>query len=198
MRVETGIPMNDWSAVGPAAQRAEALGYDSVVTPEVQADPFVPLAFAAVATERIQLGTGIAVLAGKGPQRAALQRDLDRSAVRYRVAFYGSTRSYHGVLAVHGQEELGMKLHAMSKRGQWKQMAAEISDDLVRTFAAVGTHEELPKAIAERFGGICDTATLDFAESTAPGLVREILQDVHAIPCAFEGHPRRCDGIRER
>ncbi len=26
---------------------------------------------------------------------------------RYRLAFYGSTRSYHGVLCLHGWEELG-------------------------------------------------------------------------------------------
>jgi len=37
--------------------------------------------------------------------------------VRYRLAFYGSTRSYHGVLACHDELDLGMKLHAMSKRG---------------------------------------------------------------------------------
>ena len=59
--------------------------------------------------------------------------------VRYRLGFYGSTRSYHGVLAVHGWEELGMKLHGMSKRGRWSEMAAEIPDEVVRAFAAEGS-----------------------------------------------------------
>ena len=84
-----------------------------------------------------------------------------------------------------------MKLHAMSKRGQWKQMAAEIPDELIRRFAAVGSHDELPKAIAERFGGISDTVTLGFSDSASPGLVRELLQDVHAIPAAFTGYAGR-------
>ena len=53
------------------------------------------------------------------------------------MAFYGSTRTYHGVLAVHGWEELGMKLHEMSKRNQWDEMAAQVPDEVVRTFAAV-------------------------------------------------------------
>ena len=36
--------------------------------------------------------------------------------VRKRVAFYGSTRSYLPILSLHGLDELGLKLHAMSKR----------------------------------------------------------------------------------
>jgi hypothetical protein len=65
--------------------------------------------------------------------------------VRYRVAFYGSTPAYWPVLEVHGLQELGRKLNVMSKAGQWDAMAAEISDDVVRLFAAVGTHRELAK-----------------------------------------------------
>ena len=106
---------------------------------------------------------------------------------RYRIAFYGSTRSYHGVFAVHGEEELGMKLHAMSKRGQWDEMAGEISDDLVRIFAAVGTHDELPALIAERFEGLSDTVALGFSGDTPSGRVREILQEVKQIPARFAG-----------
>jgi probable F420-dependent oxidoreductase len=105
--------------------------------------------------------------------------------VRYRVAFYGSTRSYHGVLAAHGEEELGAKLHSMSKRGQWNEMAAEISDDLVRTFAAVAVYDELPAAIAERFGGVSDTVVLGFSDTTPAGRVREILDELKKIPARF-------------
>jgi hypothetical protein len=61
MRIETTIPLGDWRAVAPAAQRAEALGFDGITMPEISNDPFIPLAFAALATERIQLGTAIAV-----------------------------------------------------------------------------------------------------------------------------------------
>jgi len=43
---------------------------------------------------------------------------------------------------------------------QWGAMAREISDDVVRLFAAVGTHRELAKAVAERFGGTADTVAL--------------------------------------
>src|SRR3546814_14152831 len=74
--------------------------------------------------------------------------------VRYRVGFYGSTRTYHGVFAQHGLEELGLKLHKMSLAGEWDKLAAEVSDDVVHLFAAVGTYDTIPGAIAERFGGV--------------------------------------------
>jgi hypothetical protein len=66
-------------------------------------------------------------------------------------------------------------------------MAGEISDDLVRTFAAVGTHDELPALIAERFEGLSDTVALGFSGDTPSGRVREILQDVKRIPALFAG-----------
>src|SRR6185437_9072208 len=69
-----------------------------------------------------------------GPDAVALARAMDR--VRERIAFYCSTRTYFPVLALHGLEELGRKLHRMSVAGRWQDMAAEVSDDVVRIFAA--------------------------------------------------------------
>jgi len=344
VRIDTGIPMNDWKAAGAAARAAEDAGFDGVITAEIDHDPLIPLAFAAIATERIDLGTGILVafprspmvvagsawdlhaasggrfhlglgaqvkghnerrfsvpwsppaprlreyihslraiwrcwehgeplhfegdhyrftlmtpefsprptglgpipisiaavgpammrlaarhcdgvrlhgfatrrylekvalpkveeglrVAGRdrsrfeiwgggfiatGPDEAAVARALEE--VRYRVAFYASTRSYHGVLAVHGWEELGLKLHAMSKRGEWQKLAAEVPDDVVRTFAAVGTYDEIPGAIAERFGGLVDSVTLGFPASAEEGRVREVIGRIQEIPNAFEAH----------
>src|SRR5690606_676075 len=94
-----------------------------------------------------------------GPDEAAVRERMDW--VRYRVAFYGSTRTYHGVFAVHGLEDLGLKLHRMSLEGKWSEMAKEVPDDVVRLFAAVGTYDRIADAIAERFGGIADWITLD-------------------------------------
>src|SRR5262245_15965977 len=71
MRVETGIPLDNWRKVGEVAKRAEADGFDGVVSAEIQADPFVPLAIAALATERIQIGTAIAVAFPRSPMVVA-------------------------------------------------------------------------------------------------------------------------------
>jgi probable F420-dependent oxidoreductase len=343
MRVETGIPLNDWRGVGAAAKLAEETGFDGVVSFEIASDPFIPLAFAAVATERIRLGTAIAVafprspmvtamtaydlhvqskgrftlglgtqvkghnerrfsvpwsapfprlreyieslraiwrcwdlgekldykgehyqfslmtpefsppaaklgpipvsiaavkpammkLAGRvcdgvrlhgfatrkyleqtalpeiyeglrnagrerrrfevwgggfiatGKDDAAVAKQLEM--IRYRIAFYGSTRSYHGVLAAHGWEDLGLKLHDMSRKGQWKEMAAAVPDDTVAEFTAVGRYDELARVIEKRFGGLSDSITLDFGHGAPPGLARELVQDLRKIPAAFDG-----------
>ena len=346
MRVETNVPLADWRAAGPAARAAEEAGFDGVVSSEIANDPFIPLAFAALATERIQLGTAIAVafprspmvvanlawdlqlhsrgrfvlglgaqvkghnerrfstpwtspvprlreyveslraiwrcwekgeplvytgqhytftlmtpefspppsgqppvpitiaavgrdmirLAGRvcdgvrlhgfctrryleevalpqlqegleksgrpreqfevwgggfvatGPDADAVQRMLEW--VRYRIAFYGSTRTYSGVLSLHGWDDLAAKLHRMSKEGRWKEMAAEVPDDVVGAFAAIGTYGEIAREIERRFGGLADAIALGFQEPTPPGLVRELVQDVRRIPSAFRGFSR--------
>ena len=109
--------------------------------------------------------------------------------VRYRIAFYGSTRTYAGVLSLHGWDELAAKLHRMSKQGQWKEMAKEVSDELVHTFAAVGTYDRIAGEIEKRFGGVSDAIALSFSPQTPAGLARELVQDVQRIPAAFRGFP---------
>jgi len=347
MRIETTLPVGHWRTVAPAAQRAEALGFDGLTTPEIANDPFVPLAFAALATERIQLGTAIAVafprspmvvanlawdlqresqgrfVLGLGPQVkghnerrfsvpwsapvprlreyveslraiwrcwelgepldyegehyrftlmtpefsppatglppvpvtiAAVGKDMIRLAgrvcdgvrlhgfctrryleqvalprvveglersgrarerfevwgggfiatgrtpdevakqvewCRYRVAFYGSTRSYAPVLSIHGWDDLAAKLHEMSKRGQWHQMAAQIPDDVLHEFAAIAPYDQLVGAVEKRFGGLVDSVAIGFPDETPDGLAREIIEDLRRIPQTFAGFPAR-------
>ena len=345
MRVETGIPLDDWKKVGAAAKRAEDDGFDGVVSFEIASDPFIPLAFAAVATERVRLGTAIAVAFPRSPMVTAMTAyDLHRQSkgrftlglgtqvkghnerrfsvpwtpplprlreyieamraiwrcwdlgeklayegehyrfslmtpefspapaklgpipvsiaavkpammglagrlcdgvrlhgfatrkyleevampeidaglkkagrdrrrfevwgggfiatgaddaavakqlqmIRYRIAFYGSTRSYHGVLATHGWEDLGLKLHEMSRKGEWEQMAKAVPEDILGEFTAIGRYDQLARVIEERFGGISDSITLDFGHGAPPGLARELVQDLQRIPAKFDGFP---------
>ena len=42
-----------------------------------------------------------------------------------------------------------------------------------------------------RFGGVTDSVALGFPASTPAGLVREVVQDVRRIPCAFRAFPGR-------
>jgi probable F420-dependent oxidoreductase len=152
---------------------------EEVALPQVEAG----LATSGRKREDFEIWGGGFIATGETDEEVAKEMDW----VRYRLAFYGSTRSYHGVLACHDELDLGMKLHAMSKRGEWDQMAAEISDDLVRIFAAVGRYDELPAAIAERFGGVSDTVALGFTGSTPAERTSELLADIRAIPARFSG-----------
>lgn len=123
-----------------------------------------------------------------GPDAATVARQFEW--VRYRVAFYGSTRTYHPVLAVHGLEDLGMKLHAMSKQDAWDRMAAEVPDDVVRLFCAVGTYDDIAGAIAARFGGVSDAIQIPPGGEQAAPMPAEVIQDIRRIPTAFQGFAR--------
>jgi probable F420-dependent oxidoreductase len=120
-----------------------------------------------------------------GPDEKTLAEGIER--VRQRVAFYGSTRSYLPILSLHGLDELGMRLHALSVEGRWNEMAAEVSDDVVRIFAACGTYGEIARAIEARFGGLADSIEINFPAGAPAELQRELLADIRRIPHAFAG-----------
>jgi probable F420-dependent oxidoreductase len=95
--------------------------------------------------------------------------------VRKRIGFYGSTPSYWPVLESHDQLELGHKLNALSKAGEWDAMTDAISDDVLELFCARGRHDEIAAAIGDHFGGLVDTIGID---ATVPA---ETIEQIHAI-----------------
>ncbi len=88
-----------------------------------------------------------------------------REAIRYRIGYYASTPAYKGVLDVHGWGDLQPVLNRMTKEGKWNELAGEISDEVLETFAAVGEPVPAAKLIKERFDGIVDRVTLDVRKS---------------------------------
>jgi probable F420-dependent oxidoreductase len=69
MKVDGNIGGLDVAA--SMAVEREAQGYDGVWTAETSHDPFLPLLLAAQATERVELGTGIAVAFARSPMTLA-------------------------------------------------------------------------------------------------------------------------------
>ena len=71
--------------IGDEAQRAEQAGYDGIWVAEVNTDPFLPLVEAASRTQRVTLGTSIAVAFARNPMSLAnIGNDLHRhSAGRF-------------------------------------------------------------------------------------------------------------------
>lgn len=124
-----------------------------------------------------------------GPDAKTVAEGTEQA--RIRIALYASTRTYAPILALHGLEELGLKLHAMSVEGRWNEMPAEVSDDVVRMFAACGTFDEIAVAIEARYGGVADAIELSFPMGTPAGLQRELLTDIRRIPHLFEGFDTR-------
>ncbi|MGH2637322.1 MAG: LLM class F420-dependent oxidoreductase [Acidimicrobiia bacterium] len=67
MRIDGTLMAPDLREAGPAARELEEMGYDGILSAETNHDPFFPLVLAAEHTERIEIGTGIAVAFARNP-----------------------------------------------------------------------------------------------------------------------------------
>jgi probable F420-dependent oxidoreductase len=71
MKVDSYFPPSPPAHATDAARRAEDLGFDGFFTAETSHDPFIPLAFAARASDSLALGTAIAVAFPRSPMMTA-------------------------------------------------------------------------------------------------------------------------------
>ncbi|MAE95633.1 MAG: LLM class F420-dependent oxidoreductase, partial [Deltaproteobacteria bacterium] len=62
-----GQGTTDIAGIAAAARRCEELGFDGVTAPEAGHDPFLPLVVAAEHTERVKLGTNVAIAFPRSP-----------------------------------------------------------------------------------------------------------------------------------
>lgn len=131
--------------------------------------------------EKFEITGGGFLVTGKDDQ--AVQKLFDW--VRYRIAFYGSTPAYWPVFEEHGLGDLGRKLNAMTKAGQWDKIAAEVSDEVVHLFAAVGRHDQIATAIERHFGGLVDSVSASANSSKPADLPPGLIQDIARIPMRY-------------
>ena len=115
-------------------------------------------------TEQINLSGSSFVITG--PTQAVI--DAKKQAVKRQIAFYSSTRTYSPVLEVHGFEEVAVRLHEMSLKGQWEEMTGLITDEIFDAFVIAVGYDEVAPAIKERFGGLLDEVVFGF-DTPGPG-----------------------------
>lgn len=96
MHIDTQIRDIPLSEVGPEAERLERLGFECLWTFEAKHDPFLPLAFAAAATSKLEVGTNIAVAFSRSPYATAqVAWDVQReSAGRLRLGLGTQVRAH--------------------------------------------------------------------------------------------------------
>lgn len=133
--------------------------------------------------ESLQVTGGGFVVTGASDEAVARSVEYHRS----RIAFYGSTRAYWPVLEQHDLLDLGEKLNHMSKNNQWREMPAQVPDDVLQLFCAIGRHDQITGEIERQFGGLAD-AVSDSASYEQPGaLPAEVIAGIRAIDTAFQG-----------
>jgi probable F420-dependent oxidoreductase len=92
------------------------------------------------------------VVVGDTEQELARQKQ----AVKQQIAFYASTRTYEPVLAAHGWQDLVPHLHRKSVEGDWKGMADLVTDEMLETYAVVGSYATIAARLKERYAGLLD------------------------------------------
>jgi probable F420-dependent oxidoreductase len=100
--------------------------------------------------------------------------------IKQQIAFYGSTPAYRPVLELHGWGELQEELKAMTKRGEWERMSELIDDELVQTFAIVGSPEDAVAEIKRRYGEIATRITLQLPAEREEARWRGLFDELRA------------------
>jgi probable F420-dependent oxidoreductase len=75
-----------------------------------------------------------------------------REATRSQIAFYASTPAYRVVLEAEGWEALQADLQQKTRRGEWTEMVAAVTDDMLDRFAIAGSPEEVGQKLWVRYG----------------------------------------------
>ncbi len=177
-----GRPQIHLAAVGPHMTRVAAELADGLLCHAFTSERYVrEVTMPAIEAELARGGrsrrdfevTGNPFIAA-GQSDQALEKA--RRQAKRQIAFYGSTPAYRSVLDLHGWGALHESLHALSKRGQWDEMTELIDNDVLHTFAIVGSPKDAAAELKRRYGGLFDRATLgigndiDAAAALAAGI----------------------------
>jgi len=82
------------------------------------------------------------------------ERDRARESVRMSVSFYGSTPNYAFIFDEAGFEGTTARIREKQKAGDFKGMAAQITDEHLATFATESTWDGLADALIARYGDL--------------------------------------------
>ena len=78
------------------------------------------------------------------------------ASARNQIAFYASTPAYLPVLECHGWEALHTESLRMTREGKWMELAELVDDEILNTFAVVGSPSEVAQQIKSRYDGKID------------------------------------------
>jgi probable F420-dependent oxidoreductase len=120
---------------------------------------------------------------GTGPDEETVARA--RAYVRFRIAFYCSTRAYWDVLRLHDLIWLGERVNPLPRENRWDEMAEQIPDELIDLFATVKVYEDLPEAIEQRYGGYADSVLLQISADDDVGRLAECVAAIQRIPSPY-------------
>lgn len=159
---EHGVPKIFIAGVGPVMTEVAAeVGDGYFVHPFNTRKSMDELSLAAIARgldragrSRDDYSVAAQVMTATGLTDESMAAAID--SARNQIAFYASTPAYIPVLECHGWEALHTEARQMTREGRWAELANLVDDDMLHTFAAVGTPKEVAATIVERYTGKAD------------------------------------------
>ena len=105
-----------------------------------------------------------------------------KAAIAQRIAFYSSTRTYQGVLDVHGWGHMTAQFHEMAAQDRWAEMPEIVSDEMLEAFASIGPPEDAARDVLARYGPTCSAVALDMppGTDTDDATCRRLIDTLHA------------------
>lgn len=164
-----------------AGEVADGLRPHPVCTPKYIREVMLPaLAAGAKAAGRDAGGIAVAMkpLVCAAPDEATLAAKVED--VRARVAFYASTPGYRAAFEAHGLGALAAELATLSRAQRWDEMPARISDEILHTYAVVGTYAEIGRRLVARYRGLVTDVEFSIPAGTERerATLRELVQDI--------------------
>jgi probable F420-dependent oxidoreductase len=132
----------------------------------------------------LQIRGGGFVVSGRTEEEVARAKERTRR----QISFYASTRSYSRVMKTHGWDDEAAHLHRLSIEGKWDDMVPIVTDEMMEEFCVIGTWDELPAKMREKYAGI-NTQVGFGGEPQNPDeeeQVREIIAELKKIPAVGE------------
>jgi alkanesulfonate monooxygenase SsuD/methylene tetrahydromethanopterin reductase-like flavin-dependent oxidoreductase (luciferase family) len=117
-----------------------------------------------------------------GPDEQAVAAARER--VRSRIAYYGSTPAYQPVLRLHGWDDVGSRLHLLSRERRWEEMTALVTDEMLEAWCLAAPWATLPEAVADRYRGIATEIALPIVagDPAERERQREVIARVRLLP----------------
>jgi probable F420-dependent oxidoreductase len=162
-----------------AGEVADGLRPHPVCTPKYIRDVMLPAVRTGAAKVKRDLNgfrICMKILVATAPDKAALAVKV--RDIRARVAFYASTPAYLAAFQAHGLDDLANELKVLSKAQRWEEMPDYISDEVLHTYAVVGTYDEIADKIVGRYGDF--TSNVEFSIPVASDADRKRLRTMAA------------------
>ena len=89
----------------------------------------------------------------------------ERERIREHFGFLYSTPQYWKTLELYGWKDVGEHLHKLTRAGNWGELTAAITDEILDALVPSGVYDDIAAIIRTWFGGVCTGVALRMPES---------------------------------